>query len=57
MAIYTFRLPSDLLAQARKKARLIPLGVVVRSLVILWLKGKIDLDDYSAEDLEIDERG
>jgi len=55
MATYTFRLPSTLLTQAKRKAGLVPLGKVVRLLVVKWLKGEIELT-YE-DDEETEERG
>jgi len=49
MKTFTFRLsPEDSLA-AKKKAGLVPLGTIVRILVIKWLKGEIEITPNDQE--------
>lgn len=45
MTTHTFRLPSDALDQAKRKAGLVPLGKIVRILLIKWLKGEVTISE------------
>lgn len=44
MISFTFRLPPSLLGQAKKKAGLVNLSVIIRKLVEKWLAGEITIE-------------
>jgi hypothetical protein len=43
MKSFTMRMPPSLIEAAQERAGLIPLSVVIRTLVEMWLRGEIDL--------------
>lgn len=43
MTTHTFRLSADALDQAKKQAGLVPLGRIVRILLLKWLRGEIEI--------------
>jgi len=52
MTTSTYRISPDDLKAAKTKAGLIPLGTIVRILVLKWLRGEIEI---SPEDQKMDD--
>lgn len=49
MSAFTMRVELELMAQAKKKAGVVPISRIIRILLKKWLSGQIEID-YTKED-------